>query len=144
MPISLFLLPFQADFSRRGICFPEFFRSLSLKLLCLRARDRGLHLVRVRAFCAAPVESRGHVKVVLPRLHAAVCIRGAHNQCGVDLAVRTPRNRSAVHVVTADSARTASAPRELHLMLRSCRSAALRREGHRERSALSRGKRQRE
>ena len=100
----------------------EFFRSLSLKLLCLRARDRGLHLVRVRAFCAAPVESRGHVKVVLPRLHAAVCIRGAHNQCGVDLAVRTPRNRSAVHVVTADSARTASAPRELHLMLRSCRS----------------------
>src|SRR5437879_10312953 len=91
---------------------------LNEKPLPLRARDDGLHLVRVRAFCATPIESSRYVKIGFSRLHAAIAIRGAHNQCRVDLVVRSTRNAAAIDVVTSNSRRGARAPRELDLMLR--------------------------
>ena len=145
-------------------------RKLPLTSQCqtvpLRARNSGLHLVRVRAFCAAPIESRGHVKIGFSRLHTAIAIRGAHNQCRIDLGVRPTRNAATIDVVTRDPAGAAGTPREPHLVLRdpcarqrfnhrSCRSiaaegdssrggsTALRRECHAHLCALSSGKRHR-
>src|SRR3989475_13110615 len=91
---------------------------LSAKHLSLRARNSGLHLVRVRAFCAAPIESGRHVKIGFSRLHAAIAIRSAHNQCRIDLGVRSTRNAATIDVVTRDPAGAASAPGELDLMPR--------------------------
>jgi hypothetical protein len=112
--------------------FPSY---LNAKPLSLRTRNDGLHLVRVRAFRAAPMESGRHVKIGLSRLHAAIGIRSAHNQCRVDLAVRTARNRAAVDVVTRDPTGTAGSPRELHLVL--CDACARQRFNHRSRRSIT-------
>jgi hypothetical protein len=97
---------------------PELQLALNAKPLCLWTVNSGLHLVRVGAFCAAPIESGRHVKIGFARLHAAIVIRGAHNQCRIDPGVRSTRNAATINVVTRDPAGAAGTPGELHLVLR--------------------------